>query len=601
MHPELKAQAIIAEQNKNDRSFIDPANFYESERNSGYKNTGNALYEIIDNAYEANATKIFIASKNKPGTNQPESLAVIDNGTGMPKDFLHTACKIGGTHRPSANTPLKRRGYGRFGHGLPKSSISQTRSFSVFTKNEDDNKWRALTVDIDELIKLNTTQLPLEKEVNELPDFVQECLNENFSEDKTGTIVVWNKCDRMTWKTDEAIRNNLGWRVSMSYWRNLKDGLTINVLGNQVKPVDPLFIDNSCEHVENCGPNNIQAVEYETWPWPFKVLSNGEEKVINAEVRMSRFPPKFGSKDGQNPAVGRNRSIRQKILTEHNGLLFYRQGRFIDCMRHIPSEAKKSRVFQRYDQNYKIEINFPSSLDESFGISTNKQYVNLPYKTLNSDGWVKLMTEAANLYNDVQKSFVDDEINKLEEANAAIQAIDASDPILNREGSDPVHEKKKQRTEELAAKNLEKVIDLEVERRKKALNTEDVDREKVKAEITPQYASSKRNFNYEEAGEHAPFFRCNPVGGVREYFINKDHNFFKKIWMNPRCDDFMKESLKLLISAIGESSLGAADEGKRWYFTEMTEWSRHLHVTADTFVEKFNLEDVQELDDKLPN
>ena len=42
-------------------------------------------------------------------------------------------------------------------------------------------------------------------------------------------------------------------------------------------------------------------------------------------------------------------------------------------------------------------------------------------------------------------------------------------------------------------------------------------------------------------------------------------------------------------------------DAKRWYFTEMTEWSRHLHVTADTFVEKFNLEDVQELDDKLPN
>ena len=50
--------------------------------------------------------------------------------------------------------------------------------------------------------------------------------------------------------------------------------------------------------------------------------------------------------------------------------------------------------------------------------------------------------------------------------------------------------------------------------------------------------------------------------------------------MNPRCDDFMKESLKLVISAIGESSLGAADDGKRWYFTEMTEWSRHLHVTS---------------------
>ena len=40
--------------------------------------------------------------------------AVIDNGTGMPEGFLHTACKIGGTHRPSADKPLKRRGYGRF-------------------------------------------------------------------------------------------------------------------------------------------------------------------------------------------------------------------------------------------------------------------------------------------------------------------------------------------------------------------------------------------------------------------------------------------------------------------------------------------------------
>ena len=112
----------------------------------------------------------------------------------------------------------------------------------------------------------------------------------------------------------------------------------------------------------------------------------------------------------------------------------------------------------------------------------------------------------------------------------------------------------------------------------------------------------KENFN-EDATEHAPFFRIRPVDGVREYYINKDHNFFKKIWMNPRCDDFMKESLKLLISAIGESSLGAADDGKRWYFTEMTEWSRHLHITADTFVEKFNLDNEKDdnFDDDLPN
>ena len=142
-------------------------------------------------------------------------------------------------------------------------------------------------------------------------------------------------------------------------------------------------------------------------------------------------------------------------MSEHNGILFYRQGRYIDCMRHIPAEAKKSRQFQSYDANYKIEVNFPSSLDESFGISTNKQYVNLPFSTLNSDGWVRLMTESASLYSDAKKASLNSDLEALQNANAAIQAIDDSDKILNREGSDPVQEQKKQRTEELASKNLE--------------------------------------------------------------------------------------------------------------------------------------------------
>ena len=151
--------------NNQDKSFIEPGNFLESERESGYKNTVYALYELIDNSYEANASKIFITAKNISKTNKPESIAVIDNGDGMGlddsgKDFLYKACKVGGTNRGSPNTPLKRKGYGRFGFGLPKSSLSQTRSFTVYTKTENDDNWRSLNVDIDDLIKKNTTQLP---------------------------------------------------------------------------------------------------------------------------------------------------------------------------------------------------------------------------------------------------------------------------------------------------------------------------------------------------------------------------------------------------------------------------------------------------------
>ena len=88
MTQELNIQNEINEISKNDRSFIDPVNFYESERNSGYKNTGTALFELVDNSYEADATKIFVVAKNKTKTNQPESLAIIDNGAGMNDGFI---------------------------------------------------------------------------------------------------------------------------------------------------------------------------------------------------------------------------------------------------------------------------------------------------------------------------------------------------------------------------------------------------------------------------------------------------------------------------------------------------------------------------------
>ena len=605
MHPELKAQTEVAVKNKNNRSFIDPANFYESERNSGYKNTGTALFEIIDNAYEANAQKIFVVADNHPGTNKPKAIAVIDNGTGMPKDFLHHACKIGGTHRASANKPLRRKGYGRFGHGLPKSSISQTRSFTVYTKNQEDTKWRALTVDIDELIKKDTTELPLEKEIDKLPAYIQRCRDKHFKNDKTGSIISWNNLDRMTWKTDNALKDNLKWRISMAYWRNIKSGLAINLLGEKILPIDPLFIDESCEYVESCQDNDLKAIKLESWDWEFKVKSEGKEQKVSAQVRASRFPPNFGSLDKTKKADRGNRTIRQKIMAEHNGILFYREGRLIDCMRHIPADAKKGYRFQTYDQNYKIEVNFPASLDEAFGISTNKQYLNCSYTTLNSDGWVKLMTECRTLYNAVEADSKKHGEKPLSEGTAALQAIDESDKVLERRGNDPIEEQKQERIKELSEKNLNKVIDLEVERRKKDLKQENIDREKVKAEITPQYSSSKREFKFEDKDEHSPFFRVHPVGGVREYYINRGHNFYKKIWTNPNCTDFMKETLKLIMSSIGEASLGASDDARRWYFEEMSQWSRHLHMTSDLFVEKNNLDDKgqidPELDDKIPS
>ena len=88
MQIELQAQKDYLKKNPiTNKSFIDIRNYYESERRASYRDTTEALYELIDNSIEARATKVAIVSKLKNGSDQPEAMAVIDNGEGMPEGF----------------------------------------------------------------------------------------------------------------------------------------------------------------------------------------------------------------------------------------------------------------------------------------------------------------------------------------------------------------------------------------------------------------------------------------------------------------------------------------------------------------------------------
>ena len=55
------------------------------------------------------------------------------------------------------------------------------------------------------------------------------------------------------------------------------------------------------EHVENCGDNNLKAIPYDTWQWPFKIKSGGKETIVNAEVRAARFPYGLAERPMNNP------------------------------------------------------------------------------------------------------------------------------------------------------------------------------------------------------------------------------------------------------------------------------------------------------------
>ena len=112
-------------------SIVDTRMTVEAMRDSGYKSTTHALAELIDNSIESGATaiEIFGVSRRDHHTGRItlKELAVLDNGEGMDKNTLRGSLRYG------YGTRQQRHGIGRFGLGLPNSSMSQARRVDVWS------------------------------------------------------------------------------------------------------------------------------------------------------------------------------------------------------------------------------------------------------------------------------------------------------------------------------------------------------------------------------------------------------------------------------------------------------------------------------------
>ena len=113
----------------------------DAMRSSGYKDSAYAIAELIDNSIQAGegldrpvGVEVICIDRagyeTSGGRRRLNAVAVYDNAAGMSADTLRRALQFGvGTHRDAAN----QHGIGKFGMGLPNSSISQCRRLEVWT------------------------------------------------------------------------------------------------------------------------------------------------------------------------------------------------------------------------------------------------------------------------------------------------------------------------------------------------------------------------------------------------------------------------------------------------------------------------------------
>lgn len=589
LFPELAAQdAYLARQRAAgfDFDIVVADAFVRSIRDIGYRSTATALDELIDNSKEAGADRILIAfGYDRKSDRNPSQIAVIDNGHGMRPDMIRAAVMWGGTHREGS-----REGFGRYGYGLPSSSVSQGTRFTVFSK-PPDGELHKVTFDLEALQQgayRNTAtgsfQIPAAERTS-LPSWLSREIMAHFRLDELqhGTVVLLEELDRLTWVSELGLERNLLQHIGVTY-RNFLQQLNIIVNGKTVQPVDPLFLTPGARFYD-LDEDRAEARDPLTIDIPASQTKSRLPGQIT--VRFSYLPPTFASVDKSLPATRGNANERFAVMKEHNGIIVMRHGRQIDVVRTNPW-----LVFQTNDRYWGVEVDFTPSLDEEFSVTTSKQQI-IPseriWTLLKNHGVERAISEMRKNYRFARGEL---EQKRDEAANGERPSEQAMQEA----------EKFRPRKPSLARMTEGEVtLNREAERRARQAG---VPVEVVREELEVQAEQHPYRVETEQV-PGAPFYRVAQVGGMVVLYLNTTHRFFQDVYQGPHSNAYMRAALELLLFVMGDAELDAVDDRRTFYEVERGQWSTKLSVTLAQLENALDLLSVKEAaaaaDDDAPS
>lgn len=532
--------------------------FVRGIRDIGYKHTGSALAELVDNSLQAGAENIHVAfEKNKSGA-KVQAIAVIDDGHGMEAAMIRFAVMWGGTHREN-----NREGMGRYGYGLPSASVSLGRRFTVYSKPTNGN-WNSVTLDIDEISKGQYTDKDGEivipdAEAAKLPKFVVDHITAQFPGGGLdhGTVVVLETLDKVEFSTVQGLRNHLLEFFGVTYHKVLRNAQIV-VDDTPLEPIDPLFTTPGFRYYD-IDADRAQPLD------PIKIdvkSEDGREIKGTVTVRFSYMPPTFGSIDKtKNAAERKNQNPRFAIMKEYNGILFYRMGRFLDCVRHTPFHT-----FMNNDRYFKIEVDFPAALDEYFNVSTSKQRVDVSDKIwdkLKEGGIVKAIGQLSGKYRAEKKGMEVNADKDKDGKRPSEEAMEETSKALR-----PPAPEIRRRQEERGETQIKKAAE------KRAAETgETVAR--AEEQLRLELKGKLYNLRTENV-PGAPFFRVEQMGGTSTLYLNAAHRFYTELYTGADSTPAMRAALEVLLFSIGDSISSAPEQVRAMYDLEVPEWSKKL-------------------------
>lgn len=390
--------------------IVNASMFLDALKNSGYKGTDNAVAEIVDNSFDAQANEVFVIGEQSVSGNGERrimSFAFLDDGTGMDFETLKGCLTIGFT------TNQKRKGIGRFGVGLPQASIFVCNRVEVYSWQGGIKNCKKVYLDIDEIKEHNLNEIsdPVDASIPEkYAKFISwQSSEKRFDFSQHGTLVVWTKCTHVDYKRWKTCVDHMSEDLGRKYRKFLASGERsismielISLDEKKILPNDPLYL---LPHTLECVPSDLDVFRdngyiskqygsdsqyntclFEPYEEPVDleivyeengILKKGIVHIVYSIIKKEYYSPAFlktDKKPGSLP-YGCNSSV----LARNTGISIVRNGREI--------QFGSFGFYNTYNvPDYRwwgVEISFSPELDSAFGVANNKQSVDL--KPLSKD------------------------------------------------------------------------------------------------------------------------------------------------------------------------------------------------------------------------
>jgi hypothetical protein len=557
--------------------------FLRGMRDIGYKDPAWAISELVDNSMQAAASSLSIRfgfSSNNKSKTKPDQIAICDDGNGMIPEMISYAVRWGGTDREG-----DRSGFGRYGYGLPSSSVSLAKCYTVYAK-APTSTWHAVTVDIDKLAaaagSFDETQALLIPRPVEPPTWVVKSAkgDDKLQVDtlQSGVVIVLEDLDRLNrlqgWIRCDSLKAKLLQHLGVVY-RHFIPEKRIVVDGAVTEAVDPLFL---MEHARLYSENSVLAERVETRTIEVEAANGQKGKV---RLRASILPPNFPSADPtalKEDFRSRQLNKRYEIMRKYNGLLICRAGRHIDTI--SPRDGK----FQNNDAYIKIEIDFDPVLDEYFSVTTAKQQI-----VIEEEMWEKLRNSGKsqgdldNLIKDMRSRWktMSEELKARsgnEEAEGgprpsalAMEETEKFKPVV----ADPTPSQREE-----GERNLDEMASIQA---KTSGRPKDV----VREEIAEKARAKKWEVEFQAIPE-GPFYRPYRLGEQKRVIINTEHPFYSRIYSVAGTS---KHAVEVMLFVLAERELESIGDTHLFYKAERQRWSERLRHALSQLVSDESLAD----------